>query len=210
MIFSSSLWGNGGASLGGSGLFSIFSPVLPSRSFLALSFSLTPPDVPVVPSLGSGRFLSSMTPSLLSGMRLPSMIVGSVGLSLITGRSLAGSSPSFFRRFSMSTKGPSCGLPSFPSTGASLVPTSYFLTCEDPDAPEESYAPWTVASVSLGISDEEDASAALAASEGMRRRRRGDRLCRSLIVILYWRTSVYTSLDGGRHLQGRQIEAQRN
>jgi hypothetical protein len=118
--------------LGGSGLFSTLSPVLPSCSFLALSFSLTPPDKPVVPILGSGRFLSSITPSLLSGMRLPSIMVGSLGLSLRAGRS----SPPLFRRFSISTKGPSCGLPSLPSTGA--LPTSYFFTCAEEEEEEPS------------------------------------------------------------------------
>ena len=41
----------------------------------------------------------------------------------------------FLESFSEPTNGPACGFPSFPSTGASFVPTSYFalakLTMDD-------------------------------------------------------------------------------
>ena len=68
LILSCSLCGSGGASLGGSGLFSVRSPVCPSWALRCRSFSLTPPSVPVVPCFGVCRLGSSMTPSLTLGM----------------------------------------------------------------------------------------------------------------------------------------------
>lgn len=122
MIFSCSLCGKGGASLGASGLFSTLIPVAPSLALRAISFSLTPPDVPVVPSLGPARLGSFMTPSLVSGILTPSKMVGSRGRPSSGGRSFFRSLLGEERSLSTSTKGPSWGRPSLPSTGASLVP----------------------------------------------------------------------------------------
>ena len=112
--------------MGGSGFFSDFSPSkIPS--FLSLLFSEIPPSVPRVPSLGPVRFGSSITPSLVSGIFQPSSLDAPPGRVEGFAFSTFASSPlslAFFRSRSalVSTKGPRCGLPSLPSTGASLVP----------------------------------------------------------------------------------------
>lgn len=179
--------GSGGTSLGVWGLFSTFSPVWLSFFFRSLSLALTPPPVPVVPSLGSGRFLSSMTPSLDSGIFLPSTIVGSWGRSLRDGN-LSGSAPLPV----ISTKGPACGLPSLPSTGASLVP--YFLLLL---AASEIGSPYVLdlATPSLASLD----TAAAVAIAGRRRRRRARLRDRSFMLTeevgSRWKQVAWSCVD---------------
>jgi hypothetical protein len=102
--FSFSLCGSCGATLG----------CLGSLSSTGVFFlSDKPPSVPRVPSSGFGLYLSSITPSLDCGSPSLDCAVGTLTVSL----------PFFpFRSDSVSTHGPSCGMPSLPSTGACSVP----------------------------------------------------------------------------------------
>lgn len=109
--------------MGGSGFFSGFGPTMSaSCAFLSLFFSEIPPSVPLVPSFGPVRFGSSITPSFVSGR--DATFVMSLSGRLEAAASSSPFSLAFFRSRSalVSTKGPAWGLPSFPSTGASLVP----------------------------------------------------------------------------------------
>jgi hypothetical protein len=58
-------WGSGGASLGDSGTFSSFSPVLSSCARRSLSLAETPPSVPLVPvaDFRSGSCMTLLSPS---------------------------------------------------------------------------------------------------------------------------------------------------
>ena len=137
-IFGSSLTGRGGSSFGDSGFFSGTSPsFVCSCAFLSLSLSLTPPSVPVVPSLGASRFGSSMTVSCASISNLccsfsfadAPAVSNKSSLSFFVLAFFSGTRSStvcgFFFVELESMKGPACGMPSSPSTGAAFVPTSF-------------------------------------------------------------------------------------
>jgi hypothetical protein len=177
-------WGIGSASFGDSGTFSAFSPDLSSLSFLSLSLAETPPSVPVFP-LGDSLSGSSMTPSPSTPNAAScSLVFSSVveAMRVAPGRSSSTPPSVFFGIGGLSSMyGPSCGFPSNPSTGASLVAFEAGVGDGFSELTEESSGR---AARTTWVSSRSDLiEAAKAPRAGRRRRRAGALWCRSLMVL---------------------------